>query len=87
MKKTVLRAAACLCAASVLLTACGAAETKETVDLTQLTLDEIIEGAKAEGELASVGMPDDWANWKGSWEAITDTYGVQHTDSDMSSAE
>ena len=23
--------------------------------------------AKAEGAVNSVGMPDDWANWKGTW--------------------
>ena len=56
-------------------------------DLTSLTLDEIIEGAKEEGEVASVGMPDDWANWAGSWQALSDQYGISHTDSDMSSAE
>ena len=49
--------------------------------------DEIIEKAKEEGEIASVGMPADWANWKGSWEAFTEKYGIAHEDTDMSSAE
>ncbi len=87
MKKKLIRTAAYVCAAATLLTACSSAEAKETVDLTSLTLDEIVEEAKKEGAVASVGMPDDWANWAGSWQAITDTYGISHTDSDMSSAE
>ena len=32
-------------------------------------------------------MPDDWANWKSSWESISNTYGLEHDDTDMSSAE
>lgn len=32
-------------------------------------------------------MPDDWANWKGSWENITSTYGLEHDDTDMTSSE
>ncbi len=26
--------------------------------------------AKAEGAVNSVGMPDEWANWKGTWEDL-----------------
>ena len=33
------------------------------LDLNALTLDQIIEGAKAEGKVESVGMPDEWADW------------------------
>ncbi len=33
------------------------------LDLNSLTLDQIIEGAKAEGQVVSVGMPDEWADW------------------------
>ena len=87
MKKKLLIAAASVLSMAALLTACSSGETKEVVDLTSLTLDEIIEGAKEEGEIASVGMPDDWANWAGSWQALSDQYGISHTDSDMSSAE
>ena len=32
-------------------------------------------------------MPDEWANWKSLWAYITDTYGINHSDTDMSSAE
>ncbi len=33
--------------------------------------------AKAEGAVNSVGMPDDWANWKGTWEDLAKNYGLQ----------
>ena len=33
--------------------------------------------AKAEGAINSVGMPDDWANWKGTWEDLAKTYGLR----------
>ncbi|WP_261809866.1 ABC transporter substrate-binding protein [Levilactobacillus humaensis] len=43
--------------------------------------------AKKEGKVASVGMPDTWANWIGSWQDIKSKYGISHTDTDMSSAQ
>jgi len=43
--------------------------------------------ARAEGKLQSVGMPDDWANWKATWADLGKLYGLAHVDSDMSSAE
>lgn len=43
--------------------------------------------AKSEGQINSVGMPDSWANWKGTWADITSKYGIQHSDTDMSSAQ
>ncbi len=52
-----------------------------------MTLDELAAAAKAEGELNSLGMPDEWANWKGLWDYLTATYGIKHVDTDMSSAE
>ena len=51
------------------------------------TMDEMIATAKSEGQIVSLGMPDDWANWGEMWKAITAKYGVTHTDTDMSSAE
>ncbi len=44
-------------------------------------------GARAEGKITSVGMPDDWANWKDSWAEMGKRYGLVHVDTDMSSAE
>ena len=79
MKKLV----AVFLALAMLLTVCGAMAE----DLNGYTLDEIIEKAKAEGHVESVGMPDSWANWGDSWKGLTETYGIAHTDDDMSSAE
>ncbi len=43
--------------------------------------------ARAEGQLASVGMPDSWANWKDTWRDLKTHYGLTHMDTDMSSAQ
>ncbi|MGC5328031.1 ABC transporter substrate-binding protein [Brevibacillus sp. SYSU BS000544] len=53
----------------------------------ELSLEEITDMAKKEGQVVSVGMPDGWANWKGTWEDLNKKYGLSHTDTDMSSAE
>ena len=50
-------------------------------------MDEIIEKAKEDGKIESVGMPDTWANWVETWEEIEELYGIAHQDTDMSSAE
>lgn len=47
----------------------------------------LIQAAKKEGAVYSVGMPDDWANWKDTWAQITQKYGLSHRDTDLSSAE
>ncbi|MED4204906.1 ABC transporter substrate-binding protein [Neobacillus mesonae] len=61
-------------------------ESKE-VDTTNLSLEEITKKAKEEGKLNSVGMPDQWANWKQTWDDLKSKYNIDHTDTDMSSAE
>lgn len=71
-------------ALAMMLTVCGALAE---VDLNSYSLDEIIAKAKEEGHVESVGMPDSWANWGDSWKGLTETYGIAHTDDDMSSAE
>jgi putative spermidine/putrescine transport system substrate-binding protein len=43
--------------------------------------------AKTEGAVNSVGMPDAWANWKGTWADLAAKYGLKHMDTDMSSAQ
>ena len=43
--------------------------------------------ARAEGAVNSVGMPDEWANWKGTWADLNKLYGLKHIDTDMSSAQ
>lgn len=89
MKKNVLKLTAAVLAFSVLLTGCSGSgsSTAEKVDLNSMTLEEITAKAKEEGEVNSVGMPDDWANWDYTWQGISDTYGLKHTDVDLSSAE
>ncbi|CCQ97882.1 ABC transporter, periplasmic binding protein [[Clostridium] ultunense Esp] len=61
--------------------------TRDVSKNNTLTLQEIEAKAKEEGQIVSVGMPDTWANWKETWEEITQKYGLKHTDTDMSSAE
>lgn len=70
------------------LAGCGAEKEIETAAVKEpVTLEEIISAAKDEGEVNSVGMPDSWANWKGTWEDLSTEYGLKHVDTDMSSAE
>ena len=40
-----------------------------------MSIDEIVENAKKDEKIESVGMPDTWANWKDTWEGITKEYG------------
>lgn len=53
----------------------------------EMTLTQIEAAAKTEGSVVSVGMPDTWANWKDTWSDLKTKYGLDHTDTDMSSAE
>ncbi|MGL5758544.1 ABC transporter substrate-binding protein [Plesiomonas sp.] len=50
-------------------------------------LNALIEAAKKEGIVYSVGMPDSWANWKDTWSDLQTQYGLKHQDTDMSSAQ
>ena len=50
-------------------------------------LSDLIAAAKKEGVVNSVGMPPDWANWKGTWAQMQSKYGIAHQDTDMSSAQ
>lgn len=43
--------------------------------------------ARKEGRIASVGMPDNWANWRATWADLGKRHGLAHVDTDMSSAE
>lgn len=74
----------------MLLTACGGSGAKEAekpVDLSSISVEELEKKAKEEGEIQSIGMPDAWANWKDTWDQISEKYALNHTDTDMSSAE
>ena len=88
-KSTLIKLIAVVLCTFYLITGCstGNKTQKEKVDLASLSMDELIAKAKDEGVIESVGMPDDWANWKDSWDAITKKYGIKHYDTDMSSAE
>ena len=50
-------------------------------------LKALEEAARKEGTVNSVGMPDAWANWKGTWQDLASKYGLKHSDTDMSSAQ
>lgn len=63
------------------LVMCSAAMAADT-DLKTLEA-----AAKAEGAVNSVGMPDNWANWKDTWADLNKIYGLKHMDTDMSSAQ
>ena len=67
------------------LAACAPAAkpTQATADTQALK----IAGAKAEGQIVSYGMTDDWVNLGNIWKTIQERYGVVHTDTDMTSAE
>ena len=67
--------------------ASDSAEETLPLDLNSLSLDELISLAQEDGEVQSVGMPDDWANWEETWADIASIYGLKHADVDMSSAE
>ncbi|MDP4172276.1 MAG: extracellular solute-binding protein, partial [Bacillota bacterium] len=62
-------------------------DTTNNVANNKLSIEDITKNAKKEGEVNSVGMPDSWANWKGTWQDIQTKYSIKHTDTDMSSAE
>ncbi len=84
-----------------ILTGCGGGEEKKepmpevevdpdakvVLNGEEMALSDLVKNAQSEGEVQSVGMPDDWADWKDSWEGIKSTYGLAHEDVDMTSAE
>lgn len=75
--------------ATLALAGCSNASTSgdSEIDLTSISLEELVVKAKEEGEVNSLGMPDSWANWKETWEDIDEKYSIKHSDTDMSSAE
>ncbi|EPW3766247.1 MAG: ABC transporter substrate-binding protein [Vibrio fluvialis] len=50
-------------------------------------IQSLIDAAKKEGAVYSVGMPGSWANWKDTWNDLNTHYSLNHQDTDMSSAQ
>ena len=76
------------CAAGLGLAGCAAGSSAAAaVDYNSMSLEDLIAQAQEEGEIASVGMPDTWANWVETWTDIEAEYGITHADQDMSSSE
>jgi len=72
------------------LAACGSNNNKEaggSAAPEEISVADLEVKAKEEGSVVSVGMPDSWANWKGTWEDLQSKHGLAHSDTDMSSAE
>lgn len=86
-KRGVCLVMAAFMAAAALSGCSGKTQAAENLDLNSMSVDEILTEAKKEGRVDSVGMPDTWANWVETWQDIKTEYGLDHTDTDMSSAE
>lgn len=69
------------------LVGCGKKEEINEVDLNSMAIESILEEAQKEGRVDSVGMPDSWANWDETWSELQTIYKLEHSDTDMSSAE
>ncbi len=89
MKINKLKTAIGLAMFSIVLAGCGTNTNKSSESTVNEndSLQTIVEKAKAEGKIASVGMPDTWANWVETWDDIESKYGIKQSDTDMSSAE
>lgn len=87
MNKKILSSIIAFSVGASILTGCTSSAESAKIDLNSTPLDQIIEEAKKEGRVDSVGMPDTWANWGDTWKEIKELYGLEHTDVDMSSAE
>ncbi|WP_442950343.1 ABC transporter substrate-binding protein [Paenibacillus sp. DMB20] len=93
MKKRSWKAALLISIMALGITACSSGKQAASVPednsapVKELTLGEIEKQAKQEGKVVSVGMPDNWANWKETWDDIAGKYGLSHSDTDLSSAE
>lgn len=88
MKKIVsmlLAVALCLGIMSIVL-ADAASNQEAAAKAASMSFDELLAAAKGEGQIYSVGMPDEWANYKDFWAKLREL-GVNTSDTDMSSSE
>ena len=67
--------------------AAPAEEAEEEDEVVVDPMEVLLEGALAEGEIVSYGLPDDWVNYGGMWELYDAEYGIPHLDTDMGSGE
>lgn len=74
-------------AASLSTSAVAADNTVATNVANSPIPESLIQAAKAEGNVWSLGMPDSWANWVQTWDDLNKLYGIKHVDTDMSSAQ
>ena len=70
---------------AAVLAVCGLTAVAQAAEDTAPA--DLVAAAKAEGAVWSLAMPDAWANWKETWDDITRIYGIEHVDTDMSSAQ
>ena len=66
---------------------CGKKAEQNKAIKQNISVAELTSLAKKEGQVVSVGMPDSWANWKGTWSDLKTKYSINHSDTDLSSAE
>ena len=66
---------------------CGKKAEQNKAIKQNISVAELTPLAKKEGQVVSVGMPDSWANWKGTWNDLKVKYALNHSDTDLSSAE
>lgn len=59
-------------AASASTSGSSQAASDTSSDLNSKSLDDIIAAAKEEGDVESVGMPDNWADWASLWQNLKD---------------
>lgn len=81
-----IRTASILGALALMVSGCGQDAASTVADPT-IGLEALTARAKTEAMVVSVGMPDDWANWKDTWAGIQADYAIAHSDTDMSSGE
>lgn len=89
MKKFLIFSLVLIMSLSLSLTAFAGAEEnlKAAEAAAGMSLEELVAAAQKEGKVFSVGMPDEWANWKDLWNYMEQTYNIATSDTDMSSAE
>jgi putative spermidine/putrescine transport system substrate-binding protein len=66
---------------------CPVASAAQAQPASLAAIKTLERGARAEGMLQTVAMPDSWANWRATWADLKRLYGIAHADEDMNSAD